>query len=69
MRPVKANELNIENVILLTAEQAKGRYNLGLNNLRILAESIGAVVRVGASGGKILYHRKKLDDYFENHAE
>lgn len=60
------NNVDLDKVILLTLEQAKTRYNIGRNNLMLLADEIGASVRVGASGRKILYSRKKLDNYFEN---
>lgn len=59
---------NLNEVVLLTLDQAKARYNIGRNNLKILADEIGATVHVGASGSKVLYVRKKLDDYFENYA-
>lgn len=60
------NNVDLDKVILLTLEQAKVRYNIGRNNIKILADEIGAAVPVGASGGKILFNRKKLDAYFEN---
>lgn len=62
-------KITLDEIVLLTQEQAVTRYNIGKCNLRILAEDIGAVVKVGAGKSRILYHRKKLDDYFENHVD
>ena len=59
-------EVNLNQIVLLTIDQAKTRYNIGRNNIKVLADKIGAAVPVGESGGKILYVRKKLDNYFEN---
>lgn len=68
MRAAVVKPIDIDKVINLTQEQAMSRYNIGKGNLRILAEDIGAVVRIGAGSSRILYNRKKLDNYFENHA-
>lgn len=69
MRAAKTKPIDIDKVINLTQEQAMSRYNVGKCNLRVLAEEIGAIVRIGAGNSRILYNRKKLDAYFENHAE
>lgn len=69
MKPIKAEEIDIEKMVLLTLQQAKSRYNIGSDNIRAIADNIGATVRIGESGGKVLYHRKKLDNYFDNYAE
>lgn len=61
-------KITLDEIVLLTQEQAVTRYNIGKCNLRILAEDIGAVVKVGAGKSRILYHRKKLDDYFEKYS-
>lgn len=66
MRMVIKEELDIEKIVNLTPEQAKARYSIGRDNIKRIAEQAGAIIRIGR---KILYNRKKLDAYFENHAE
>lgn len=63
---MEKEKVNLDEVVLLTLEQAKARYNIGRNNMKILADEIGAAVPIGVSGGKVLYNRKKLDNYFES---
>lgn len=59
-------QIDLNSVVTLTKEQAKARYNMGTANLRNLAEQIGALVCSGTSRKRILYNRKKLDEYFNN---
>lgn len=58
--------IDLNQVVNLTKKQAQSRYNMCDVNLRKIAESIGAVIYCGR---KVLYSRKKLDRYFEDHAE
>ena len=50
-------------MVTLTKEQVKTRYNISATSLRNLAEEIGAIVY---NGNRVLYHRKKLDDYLSD---
>lgn len=51
----------LDEIINLTEEQARIRYNIGRTNLKEIANYIGANVRVGK---KRLYNRRALDEYF-----
>ena len=62
---MEKEKINLNEVTLLTLEQAKARYNIGRNNIKILAKEIGAAVPSNA-GGKILFDREKLDNYFNS---
>jgi hypothetical protein len=63
MRALQTEDVNLNQIIALTIEQAKSRYNCGANVLYEVAEKAGAVIRIGAK--KKLYSRQKLDRYFE----
>lgn len=57
---------SLNEIINLTEEQAKTRYNIGRNNLLKISDMAGATVRVGI---KRLYSRQVLDEYFNHHTE
>lgn len=63
---IPVENINLNEVINLTEEQAKGRYNIGRTNLKEIANKTGANVRIGI---KRLYSRPILDDYFTKTAE
>ncbi len=68
MRALKVNEnINLNEVFVLTEAQAKTRYNIGRNNLLRVADEAGAVTRVGTK--KKGYVREILDGYFMRHTE
>lgn len=67
MRALQVKDVNLNQIIALTIDQAKSRYNCGANVLYGVAEEAGAVIRVGAK--KKLYSRQKLDKYFEELAD
>lgn len=56
-------DVGLNNVVNLSKEQAKARYNIGENTLYNISNEIGADIYVGR---KHLYSKKKLDNYFEN---
>ena len=53
--------VNLDDVFLLDTMQAKTRYNIGRSSLTSIADSAGAVVRVGR---RRLFSRQVLDEYF-----
>lgn len=63
MKKFKPIDIGVQNVVNLTQEQAKARYNIGENTLYKIAAEIGADIYVGK---KHLYSKKRLDNYFEN---
>lgn len=63
MRALKTDPVNLNQVIALTENQAKARYNIGSNKLYELSDLAQANIRIGS---KRLYSRAKLDGYFEN---
>lgn len=63
MKKLQTNEINLNQVVALTVEQAKARYNIGSNSLYGVAEKAEAVIHIGSK--KKLYSRSKLDIYFE----
>lgn len=63
---IPVENVNLNEVINLTEEQAKGRYNIGRTNLKEIANIAAANVRIGA---KRLYSRPILDEYFTKTAE
>ncbi len=68
MRALKVNEnVNLNEVFVLSEAQAKTRYNIGRNNLLRVADEAGAVVKVGTK--KKGYVREILDGYFMRHTE
>lgn len=68
MRALKVDEnVNLNEIILLTEKQAKTRYNIGRNTLISVADEAGAVVRLGNQ--KKNYLREVLDEYFRRRAE
>lgn len=58
--------VSLNEVELLTEQQARTRYNIGRGSLLKLSDEIGAVVRIG---NKRNYSRRKLDEYFYRIAE
>lgn len=52
---------SLNEVVNLTEEQAKIRYNIGRTTLKEIANYLGANVRIGT---KRLYNRRALDEYF-----
>ena len=62
MRALQTNEVNLNQVIALTEDQARSRYNVGSNTLFKIADEAAANIRIGK---KRLYSRSKLDQYFE----
>lgn len=63
MEKFKPIDIGIQNVVNLSQEQAKARYNIGENTLYRISSEIGADIYIGK---KHLYNKKKLDTYFEN---
>ena len=67
MRQLKTSlDISLNEVELLTEEQAKCRYNIGRSSLLKISDEIGAVVRIGR---KRNYSRKVMDEYFRSKAE
>ena len=62
MRSLKTNEINLNEVLALTVDQAKARYNVGANTLFKISDQAGANIRYGSK--KRLYNRAILDEYF-----
>lgn len=60
--PVQINVISLNEMVLLTIEQAVNRYNIGKASIREAANEAGAVVRIGR---RILFHRETLDNYFD----
>lgn len=60
------SRITLNEIVLLNKMQAATRYNLGISSVRKVAEDCGAIVRIGRRVG---YHRKIMDEYFENIAE
>lgn len=52
---------DLDKIINLTKEQARARYSIGTNNLRDIADRIGAL---NFNGNRMLFVRQILDDYF-----
>lgn len=67
MRALQTEDINLNQVIALTINQAKARYNCGANVLYEVAKQSGAVIRIGDK--KKLYSRQKLDKYFDELTE
>ncbi len=68
MRALQVNEnVNMNEVLVLSELQAKTRYNIGRSRLLDVANEAGAVVRLGCR--KNGYLREVLDDYFRRMAE
>ncbi len=68
MRALQVNEnVNMNEVLVLSELQAKTRYNIGRSRLLDVANEAGAVVRLGSR--KNGYLREVLDDYFRRMAE
>lgn len=63
---IPVENISLNEVINLTEEQAKGRYNVGRTNLREIADRAGANVRIGT---KRLFSRPILDEFFTKTAE
>lgn len=61
MRKLKLQSIENE-LVTITEEQAKARYNLGTNTLNKLGKEAQAVVHYGR---KKLFLVKKLDEYME----
>lgn len=59
--------VNLNEVFVLSELQAKTRYNIGKGYLFEIADSAGAVVRTGTQ--RKGYLRERLDDYFRQKAE
>lgn len=62
MRSLQTEAVNLDQVIALTEDQARSRYNVGSNTLYKIADDAEANIRIGK---KRLYSRVKLDKYFE----
>ncbi len=67
MRALQTDKVDMNQIIALTIDQAKTRYNIGSNSLYEVAEKAEAVIRIGSK--KKLYSRQKLDRYFEKLTE
>mgnify|MGYP001396196615 CR=1 FL=1 len=63
MNALQTNPVDLNQVVALTLEQAKARYNLGSGKVYEIADEAQANIRIGK---KRLYSRIRLDDYFEN---
>lgn len=63
MRALQTETVDLNQVVALTEDQARSRYNVGSNTLYKIADDAGANIRIGK---KRLYSRVKLDEYFEN---
>ena len=63
MRKFEPIDVGVQNVVNLTLEQAKARYNIGENSLYKISNEIGADIFIGK---KHLYSKKRLDNYFES---
>mgnify|MGYP001264472220 CR=1 FL=1 len=63
MRKLQREQIDLNQVVTLTIEQAKARYNIGYNTLYKVAEQAGAIIKIGR---RRLFSRKKLDEYFQN---
>lgn len=63
---IPVENVNLNEIINLTEEQAKARYNIGRTNLKVIADKVGANVRVGV---KRMYSRPILDEFFIKSAE
>jgi len=59
--------VDLNEVFVLSEMQAKTRYNVGRNRLFEIANNAGAVVRTGTQ--RKGYLRERLDDYFRMKAE
>lgn len=66
MRKLQTSAVSLNEVINLTEEQAKTRYNIGRNKLMEISDCAGATVRAGK---RRLYSRLVLDNYFNHHTE
>lgn len=62
-QPVIMQKVFLDEMELLSLELAKSRYNLGYSTLRKAAKDCSAIVRVY---GRVLYSRRRLDEYFES---
>lgn len=60
--PVQVNIISLNEMVLLTIDQAVNRYNIGKTSIREAANKAGAIVRIGR---RTLIHRETLDNYFE----
>ena len=63
MNALQTSPVDLNQVVALTLEQAKARYNIGSNKLYEISDLAQANIRIGS---KRLYSRAKLDEYFEN---
>jgi hypothetical protein len=61
MRALRTDAVDLNQIIALTEDQARSRYNVGSNTLYKVADEAGANIRIGK---KRLYSRIKLDQYF-----
>lgn len=59
--------INLNEILILSEIQAKTRYGIGRNKLLKIADEAGAIVRF--SSRKKGYLREVLDDYFRRMAE
>lgn len=62
MKKLKNDKVDLNQVVALTLDQVKARYNIGANTARKIADEIGANIRLGER--KRLFNRKILDEYF-----
>lgn len=62
-QPIIMQKVYLDEMELLSRELAKSRYNMGYTTLRKAAEDCSAIVRVY---GRVLYSRRRLDEYFES---
>lgn len=60
--PYQFNIISLNEMVLLTVDQAVNRYNIGKNAVRSMAITAGAVVRIGR---RTLIHRETMDNYLE----
>jgi|BioPla2DNA2_1021312.scaffolds.fasta_scaffold259293_1 hypothetical protein len=65
MRKRTRSEITSETV-LLDREQAAQIFSIGYTTLSRIAEEIGARVKIGK---RVLYHREKLENYFNSLVE
>ncbi len=63
----KVEKVSLNEVVNLTEQQAKTRYNIGRDRLKKIAEEAGAVYYIGSTVR--LYSRPILDEWFIKHTE